>query len=189
MRALLAAALLAAPAPVVAPAFQDGFESPAVPSGFSRLSAGTQIGPWQVSAGDVDLSTTHLWTTAEGRQNLDLDGTTNGAVTRTVPTTPLLTYRITYALGGNYVGPPAVKTGELRVNNQPTQTLTFNTAGRSRDNMGYTRHTTYVLAKSRSLKIEFAGTTTPAGYGLLLDDVRVDSCVIILCPRAAAVSR
>ncbi|GID25200.1 DUF642 domain-containing protein [Paractinoplanes brasiliensis] len=182
MRILLAAALLAAPAP--APAFLDGFETPAVTGGSTRYAAGAQLGPWQVTAGDVDLSTTRLWSTAEGRQNLDLDGAVNGAVARTVTSTPLLTYRISYSLGGNYVGAPAVKTGELRVNGKVVQKLSFDTAGKSRDNMGYTRHTAYVPARSRSLRVEFASTTSPAGHGPLIDDVRVDSCLLILCPKA-----
>ncbi|MBU2662995.1 DUF642 domain-containing protein [Actinoplanes bogorensis] len=178
-RLLAGAALLAAAAP--APVFTDGFETPVVAQGFTRYATGAQLGPWTVTAGNVDLSTTHLWSTAQGRQNLDLDGDRAGAVARTITTTPLLTYRISYALGGNYVGGPAVKTGELRVNGQVAQKLSFDTTGKSRDNMGYTRHTAYVLAKGTSMRIEFASTTTPSGYGPLIDDVRVDKCVAVLC--------
>ena len=186
-RALTGATLAATLAAPVAggPALQDGFETPAVAGGYQRYPAGTRIGQWTVTSGDVDLSSTALWQAAEGRQTLDLGGARPGAVARTVPTTPLLTYRISYALAGNYVGAPAVKTGELRVGGKAVQSFTFDTTGRSRDRMGFTRHTAYVLARSSATTIEFA-STTPGGHGPLIDDVRVDSCLLLLCPKPSA---
>ena len=175
------------PAPAAGdPAVRDGFETPAVSGGFTRYAAGARLGPWTVTSGEVDLTTTALWQTPEGRQSLELDGRARGSVARTLVTKPLRTYRITYALAGNYVGAPAVKTGEVRANGKVIQSFAFDTTGRSRDDMGYVRRTAYVLAKGGTLVLEFAGTTTPSGYGPLIDDVRVDSCLLILCPRTAA---
>ncbi len=170
--------MLAASAPVLT----DGFEQPAIPHGSERFTAGKTVGAWTVTRGSADLVTTDVWTPAAGRQSLDL----NGAVSRTYRSTPLLTYRISYSIAGNYVGAPAVKTGELRVNDKPVQAMKFDTTGRSRNNMGFTRRTAFVLAKGVSMRLEFASTTTPQGHGPVLDDVRVDSCLVILCPKGAA---
>lgn len=189
MRAFLRTALaglIGASAAASAPVLTDGFEQPVVPRSFQAYAVGRPVGAWTVSKGNVDLVTTDLWTPAEGRQSLDLDGNTQGAVARTFRSTPLLTYRISYALAGNYVAAPAVKTGEVRVNNKIVQRMSFDTTGKSRNNMGFTRHTAFVLAKTASMRLEFASTTTPAGHGPVIDDVRVDSCLVILCPKAAA---
>jgi choice-of-anchor C domain-containing protein len=168
------------------PALGDGFEAPAGVGGFTRYETGSQVGAWTVTAGNVDLTTTALWQPAEGRQSLELDGDRPGAIARTFKTTPLLTYRISYALAGNYVGAPAVKTGELRANGTVIQQLSFDTTGSYRDSMGFVRHTAHVLAKSASLRLEFASTTAPGGFGPVIDDVRVASCVLVLCPKSGA---
>src|SRR3954469_19891654 len=70
--------------------FKDGFEKPAVGGAFYRYAAGTRIGAWTVTRGDVDLSSDSLWQVSEGRQNLDLDGGQPGAVAATFATKPLL---------------------------------------------------------------------------------------------------
>ena len=184
-----AVAVLTGTTPAVAAGgavFRDGFEAPAVAGGFTRYPAGTRLGPWTVTGGDVDLNTTALWQTPEGRQNLDLDGRGRGSVARTLVTKPLRTYRVRYALAGNYVGGPAVKTGEVRANGKVIQSFAFDTTGRSRDDMGYVERTAYVLARGATLVLEFASTTQPGGYGPIIDDVRVDSCLLILCPKNAA---
>ncbi|MCM4077122.1 DUF642 domain-containing protein [Paractinoplanes hotanensis] len=189
MRAILRTAVavtIGVSATAATPVLTDGFEQPPVPHSYQRLTAGHQFGVWTVTSGDVDLTTTDLWSAAQGRQSLDLDGAAQGTVARTFKSTPLLTYRISYALAGNYVGAPAIKTGEVRVNGKVVQQLSFDTTGKSRNNMGYTRHQTYVLAKSTSLRLEFASTTTPAGHGPVIDDVKVDTCLTILCPKSAA---
>jgi choice-of-anchor C domain-containing protein len=185
-RLLTGVATTALLAPAGGSTIGDSFETPAAAGGFVRYPAGTQLGPWTVTTGNVDLTTTALWQAAEGRQSLDLDGDAPGAVARTIATTPLLTYRITYALAGNYVGAPAVKTGEVRANGKVIQEMSFDTTGRYRDSMGYLRQTAYVLAKSSSLRLEFASTTTPGDFGPVIDDVRVDSCLLVLCPKAGA---
>jgi choice-of-anchor C domain-containing protein len=180
------AGLMGVSAAASAPVLTDGFEQPVVPRSSLGLAAGRAFGAWTVTKGNVDLVTTDLWTPVEGRQSLDLDGNVPGAVARTFRSTPLLTYRISYALAGNYVAAPTVKTGEVRVNGKLVQRMSFDTTGKSRNNMGFTRHTAFVLAKGVSMRLEFASTTTPGGHGPVIDDVRVDSCLVILCPKAAA---
>jgi hypothetical protein len=47
--------------------------------------------------------------------------------------------------------------------------------------MAYGTRTVYVFALTDQMRLDFASTTRPAGYGPVLDDVRVDSCLVILC--------
>jgi len=164
------------------PVLQDGFESPAVRGQFQRLPTGSHIGPWTVTAGNVDLSTSSLWQTPSGRQSVDLDGDVNGTISTTVPARPLTTYRVTYALAGNPAAAPMRKTGEVRVNGKVVQRFAFDTSLTSLSRMAYGTRTLYVFALTRELRLDFASTTSPAGYGPVLDDVRVDSCLVVLCP-------
>jgi choice-of-anchor C domain-containing protein len=180
---ILTAALLLLPTAVTpAPAFRDGFESPVVGGQFQRFAPGSRIGPWTVTAGTVDLATTSLWQTPERRQNLDLDGDTNGTVSTTIPVRPLVTYRVSYALAGNPASAPLIKTGDVRVNGKTVQQFSFDTKLTSLSRMGFTTRTLYVFALTKQLRLDFASTTQPAGYGPVIDDVRVDSCLIVLCP-------
>jgi hypothetical protein len=164
------------------PTFGDGFEKPYVDGAYYRYAAGTQLGPWTVTRGDVDLASSSYWQVAEGRQSIGLDG----AIAATFATEPLLTYRITWSLSGDYTGPPAVKTGELRVNDKVIQTMSFDTTGKTATDMGATRRTAYVLAKGTSFRLEFASTTETSGHGPVIDDVRVDACLLIICPKGAS---
>jgi choice-of-anchor C domain-containing protein len=167
--------------------FRDGFETPVVAAGqFRRYPAGSHLGPWTVTRGDVDLATTRLWQVTEGRQNLDLDGAANGTIETTIPVRPLTTYRITYDLAGNPAAAPLVKTGEVRVNGKAVQRFTFDTGRTSLSRMAFTTGSVSVFSLTGSMRLEFASTTTPAGWGPVIDDVRVDSCLILLCPTGKA---
>lgn len=182
-----AAFLLPVPAPAARDAvFRDGFESPRAGGQSQRLAAGARLGPWTVTAGSVDLSTNRLWQTPEGRQNLDLDGDTNGTIATTIPVRPLVTYRISYDLAGNPAAAPLIKTGEVRVNGRTVQRFAFDTRLTSLSRMGFSARTAYVFSLAGHLRLEFASTTAPAGYGPVLDDVRVDSCLVVLCPSGKA---
>jgi choice-of-anchor C domain-containing protein len=184
--ALVLPALTASAATTPGPVFRGGFESPAAGGQFQRYAAGSRLGPWTVTAGNVDLSTTRLWQVTEGHQNLDLDGDANGAVATTIAARPLTTYRVTFALAGNPAAGPLVKSGEVRVNGKPVQRFTFDTSLTSLSRMGFTTRTVYVFSLSEQLRLEFASTTQPAGWGPVIDDVRVDSCLVVLCPSTKA---
>jgi len=171
------------------PAFQDGFESPVVGGQFQRLPTGSHLGPWTVTAGNVDVSTDRLWQTPSGHQSVDLDGDVNGTISTTVAVRPLTTYRVTYALAGNPAAAPLRKTGEVRVNGRAVQQFAFDTRLTSLSKMDYGTRTVYVFALTDRMRLDFASTTRPAGYGPVLDDVRVDSCLLILCPGAKRAAR
>lgn len=112
--------------------FSDGsFETPVVaPNTFQRFYNGQSIGPWTVT-GDVDLSGAGFWQTADGAQSLDLDGANIGAVSQTFSTIPLEAYEVSFALAGNFDGPPTIKDGEVLVNGQVAKSFSFDTTGKS----------------------------------------------------------
>jgi choice-of-anchor C domain-containing protein len=175
--------LTASPASA-APILSSGFENPQLVEEFRSFATGQQLDGWTVTSAAVDLTTD--WQDAEGRQSLDLNSSSPGAVARTFPTQLLTTYKVTFALAGNSEGPPAVKSGRVTVNGQEVDTFTFDVTGKSNANMGWVYRTFYFtnLLKSSAV-LEFAGTSAQA-WGAVIDDVRVDSCLLVLCPASAA---
>lgn len=171
------------------PIFSDGFESPVVRGQSQRLATGAHIGPWTVTAGNVDLATARLWQTPTGHQSLDLDGAANGTISTTIAVRPLTSYKVTYSLAGNPAGNPMVKTGEVRVNGKTVQRFTFDTSLTSLSRMAFGSRSLYVFSLSDRLRLDFVSTTSPAGYGPVLDDVRVDNCLLMICPATRRATR
>ncbi|MGI5215229.1 DUF642 domain-containing protein [Plantactinospora sp. CA-290183] len=166
--------------------FADGFENPVVIGDFTEFTAGQQFGPWTVTSGNVGL--TRDWQAAEGNQSLDLNGFAPGAVARTLPTKPLTTYRVTYALAGNPDNGPVIATGRVTANGNTVDSFSFDTTGQTPSDMGYVYRTFYVVnVLSSATTLGFASTTTGA-FGPVIDDVRVDSCLLVLCPASASTS-
>ncbi|MEV8372947.1 DUF642 domain-containing protein [Kribbella sp. NPDC056861] len=164
--------------------FASGFEDPPLSVEFYDYIAGQQFGGWTVTSGSVDLTTD--WVDAEGQQSLDLNGSGDGAVARTLPTQLLTTYKVSFAVAGNPEGPPTVKSGTVKVNGQQVDAYTFSVAGKNNYNMGWTYRSFYFTnLLSASAVLEFAGTSA-SSWGAVIDDVKVESCLLILCPASAA---
>ncbi|MEU5783415.1 DUF642 domain-containing protein [Micromonospora lupini] len=179
----LLTALTASPA-AAAVVFADGFENPAIAGDFTEYAAGQQFGPWTVTTGTVGL--TRDWEAAEGDQSLDLNGFSPGAVARTLPTRLLTTYRVSYALAGNPDNGPLVATGRVTANGQVIDSFSFDTTGHTPSAMGYVYRTTYFTnVLSATTVLQFASTTQDA-FGPVIDDVRVESCLLVICPAGAA---
>lgn len=169
--------------------FRDGFEAPVATVGsFDLYSAGQQMGAWTVTRDDVHLIGAGFWQNAEGLQSLDLDGALNGAIKTRINITPLISYKVSYALAGNPASGPTIKTGQVLVNGNVVQSFSFDITGKSISNMGYVRKSFLILLTTSSqLNLEFSSTTQPAGFGPVLDDIRVESCLLVLCPGQPAV--
>lgn len=165
--------------------FGDGsFEAPVVAAHtFQRFYLGQSIGPWTVTAGNVDLSGAGFWQTASGVQSLDLDGGVDGAVSQTFSTIPYAEYEVSFSLAGNPDSGPAVKTGYVLIDGRFTKSFSFDITGKSRTNMGYVPEEFTFLATGNSTTLEFASRTTPGGYGPVIDNVHVhaEDCLLILC--------
>jgi choice-of-anchor C domain-containing protein len=146
-----------------------GFETPVETAAYLTHAAGQNIGGWIVETGSVD----HIysaWQPAEGRQSLELNGTTQGAVRRDLPTTPGQQYYFHFALAGNPVSGPATKTNEVWWNGGPLDTNTFTTTGRTVTAMGWTNLEYLVTATSNTTRIRFASLLAGA-YGPTVDHV------------------
>ena len=75
----------------------------------------------------------------------------------------------------------AIKTGQVLINGQVAKSFSFDITGKSEANMGYVTKEFTFLATGDSTTLEFASTTTPSGYGPVIDNVRVESCLLIIC--------
>jgi choice-of-anchor C domain-containing protein len=171
--------------------FQDGFESPVATVGsFDTYFAGQQMGVWTVTRDDVHLIGAGFWQNAEGMQSLDLDGGLNGAIKTKINITPLVSYKVSYALAGNPASGPTIKTGQVLVNGNVVQSFSFDITGKSLSSMGYVRKSFLILLTTASkLNLEFSSTTNPTGFGPVIDDVKVESCLLVLCPGQPVISR
>lgn len=160
-----------------------GFETPVVaPPGADHqtFTDGQNLGPWLVStpvgqtpgSGEVDLTNNLDFQPYEGKQSLDLNGLAPGAVSQTFETTRNTAYTVTYALAGNVDGPPAIKTGDVRIDGQLFQKFSFDTTGKTKTNMGWVKHALTFVATGPSTTLTFE-STTPADFGPVIDDVNV----------------
>ncbi|MFJ7059160.1 DUF642 domain-containing protein [Streptomyces microflavus] len=161
-----------------------GFENPVVPPPtlFTVHTAGQTLAPWTVGGDSVDLVSDRLWDAAGGHQSVDLSGNAPGSVSQTVATLPLTSYIVRFKLAGNVAQPPAVKKGEFRVNGAVVRTFSFDGTGRGFRDMGYVQQTAvFTTLLHTSATLTFA-STTPGYAGPVIDDVVVQSCLLVICP-------
>lgn len=174
--------------PGPAPALHNGsFENPAIPANaFIRYGMGSTIGPWRVTQGNVDLTGANFWQVVDGRQSLDLEGSESGTIEQQFATRIGGCYTVTFALAGNPDGGPTIKRGYARVVQHtlghPTvqKNVIFNTAGKSRANMGYVPERFRFRAFAPSATLSFS-STTGGGYGPVIDAVNVTPSNPIEC--------
>ncbi|MER7577051.1 DUF642 domain-containing protein [Streptomyces sp. NPDC126514] len=144
------------------------------------------IGPWRVSQRTVDLyRNSNRFPAARGSQIVDLNGTNAedlahtqpGAITQRFATKVGVTYAVTYQLAANFDRPPVVKTGEVRVNDQVVQSFSFDSTGKTPQNMGWQKWRVTFKAVGEATTLTFASTTADGtGFspsGPLIDDVKV----------------
>ena len=163
--------------------FTDGgFEDvTATPGFFDRYFAPANFGVWTVTQNSVDLMGAGVWDGVDGVQSVDLDGGAHpGGIAQTFDTVPLLKHRVTYHLAGNPTSGPAVKTGQVLANGNVIQNFSFDVTGKTYTDMGYVKKHTYFFTTSPSATLEFR-STTGTGYGPVIDAVRVESCLLVIC--------
>jgi choice-of-anchor C domain-containing protein len=178
------AVVAATPAHALTGLGNGSFETPVLtPNAFVNLGAGASIGAWTVSQGHVDLIGAGFWQAADGVQSVDLSGSAlplAGGVAQSFTTVPLLKYRVSYRLAGNPAGGPVVKSGQVLANGNVIQSFSFDVTGKSFANMGYVHKVTTFVAHGLTSTIEFQSNDNTA-YGPVLDDVDVDSCLVVIC--------
>jgi choice-of-anchor C domain-containing protein len=179
-RGALAAALAAGALAVAASvayaanlAGDGGFESPVVAGGFQTFPAGSTLGgAWHVDSGSADVVHTSL-APFKGKQSLDLDGNAPGAISQVVSTSAGKDYKIAFKLAGNPLCAPVVKTVSVRWNGSEVGQFTFDTTGKTAQNMGYVGKKAIGHATSSSSTLQFASLDASSSCGPELDAVKV----------------
>src|SRR5438067_1410988 len=156
---------------------------------FNIPAGSTVITGWTVSIGNIDWEGAPVsacgWQASNGNNSLDLVGTAGiGGIQQTFDTVPGTTYQVSFDMAGNYGAPPVIKPLAVTINGVTTN-FTFDTTGRSFNNMGWTTHTLTFVAATTSSTINFVSDVTASGgtlnAGAALDNVQI-------APAAAGVS-
>lgn len=132
----------------------------------------TAIQNWVVTRQQIDYVT--VWDSYHGTKSLDLNGTpSTGGIQQTFPTIAGRTYRVRFAFAGNPEGLPVIKTlGVSAANNSAV--FTFNTDGKSFDDMGWVITSWEFVAAASQTSLEFYSLdANPTSYGPAVDDVSV----------------
>jgi choice-of-anchor C domain-containing protein len=150
-----------------------GFEELVIGGSYQAFFAGQDIGGgWMVENGSVEIVHDY-WTAAEGHQSIDLSGVFDlaGTLYQDIPTIAGQTYTLRFAFAGN---PEDVGGADKRMkvfwNDGEIADLTFNTAGRSFTDMGWTYHSYNVTAWGTSSRVKFQSLTFNF-LGPVIDDV------------------
>ncbi len=145
------------------------FEEPVVESGFNTYYAGQTFGGWTVESGSVDLTTD--WAAADGRQALELSGDDAGTIYQDLATQSGTGYQLDFSLAGDPDIPNMMQM-EVWWGTTLVDTLTFDTTGRSRQDMGWGRHSYTVTASDSTTRLTFKSLTAGI-WGPALDAVFV----------------
>ncbi len=146
------------------------FESPYVGPTYLGFAPGANLGGWVVEYWSVDVIGGY-WQAVRGNQSLDLSGDQPGGIHQDLVTAPGQMYDLRFAMSGN-PDYPSVKTLEVWWGNQKLDTLSFNTVGHSRMDMGWAYHS-FTVAGSGNDQLRFVSLGAPDCYGPTLDDVSV----------------
>jgi choice-of-anchor C domain-containing protein len=155
--------------------FEDGPEPDAGGPGFTPMEAGsTEIRGWTITRGSIDYIGPY-WQHADGRRSLDLNGNVPGAIAQTIRTHPGKKYRVTFSLAGNNCGGDVEPVKTVVVSAAGSEgRFTFDTTGKSYEDMGWLTKTWEFTASAAETTLEFTSVTelTPA-CGPALDRVSV----------------
>ena len=187
-RLLSCVILLAFAATTSGARFQNGdFAQGSVPNTCNvfDLPAGSNvITGWTVSVGTIDWEGPPPcgWLAAKrqnaiGKNSIDLVGQACiGGIQQTFDTTPGTSYRLSFALAGNYGAPPAVKPLAVTVNGVTTNFL-FDTTGKSAFNMGWVLKNIDFVASGSTSTVTFVSDVSasgpPCNAGAAIAHVRV----------------
>jgi choice-of-anchor C domain-containing protein len=136
---------------------------------FSTISAGGNIGAWSVTSGSVDLIGSY-WTAPTG-YSIDLDGNAPGAISQDL-SLAAGGYLLTFSLAGNPDGGNTTKSVEVSIDGV-TRDYTFNTAGQSKDSMGWVTESIWFTNTDAATTLSFTSKDAGGPYGAALADVSV----------------
>lgn len=150
------------------------FEAGVDPGPLSQdLSAGsTNITGWVVTPVSIGY-TTGFWFASHGERSLDLDGAAPGGIAQSFATEIGSTYIVSFDLAGNPDPSPPVKLLRVLAAGQHAD-FTFDTTGRTVQDMGWVVRNWSFMADSTTTTLEFRSMNDPSsGRGPALDNVIV----------------
>ena len=148
----------------------DGsFSEGAGAGSFSTVSAGGNIGAWNVTSGSVDLIGSY-WTAPTG-YSIDLDGASPGAISQDL-SLAAGSYLLTFSLAGNPDGGSATKSVEVSIDGV-TRDYTFNTTGQAKNSMGWVTESIWFTNTDAATTLSFTSQDAGGPYGAALADISV----------------
>jgi choice-of-anchor C domain-containing protein len=160
------------------------FEQAPVTRTYLNLPGGsTSIVGWVVTGEGIDVVRATYWVASEGDNSIDLDGSrrsslsppyAQGGIAQRFATVAGTRYRVSFAMAGNMVPRPAVKSMRVSAAGQ-TMDFTFDVTGKTARSMGWLRKSWTFTAKADSTTLEFRSLTRSplTGFGPAIDNVTV----------------
>lgn len=143
------------------------FEKPIAGGGWVSYSAGDRIGQWKVESGTVDLKGTR-YKAHSGRQLLDLNGASRGAVSQELQTERGRRYTLRFALTQNPDGGPGTRGVRVLWNDTSLGTVTVD----RRNGHSHWSHLEYEVSGTGRDRLRFE-SQTDGSQGAFLDSVTV----------------
>lgn len=149
-----------------------GFENAAIdPGNWNFLSKdSTQINGWVIGGEGVDYIG-GLWQPSEGSRSIDLSAYGAGTISTTLNTVPGTTYRLVFDMAGNPGGDPVEKALKVWIDDK-SQEFSFDTTGKTAENMGWVAKSLDFTATSSTTRLAFESLVDTSN-GPALDNVRV----------------
>lgn len=147
-----------------------GFEKPVSQVPVRTVAAPKKIGPWQVTAGSVDVVTGSYWPPAAGSQSLDLAGNAPGAIQETLTLPTSGTYKIAFKLAGN--PDCGAQTVQIAVvwNGVSVKTFSFDTTGHTDGDLGWVGKSVKVAGAAGAATLGFQNLSA-GSCGATLDAI------------------
>jgi choice-of-anchor C domain-containing protein len=142
---------------------------------YDEFAAGsTALTGWTIDSGSLE-SIGSYWPASDGTRSIDLNGCCQPAtISQELGTTVGASYVVTFDLSGNPSGGPAVKTLTVGATGGSTEAMSFDVvaAGATLADMKWSTREYSFDATSSTTVLTFS-STTPAGAGPALDNVRI----------------
>jgi choice-of-anchor C domain-containing protein len=150
-----------------------GLESGADPGRFLALDPGSSaISDWVVTRSQIDYIG-YYWISADGSRSCDLDGSPgNGGIAQSFSTTSGCAYQVSFFLAGNPDVGPVMKYMRVEAAGQHAD-FSFDTTGRSSQDMGWQQQTWAFAASDSLTTLEFYSLDSVSLGGPALDGIAV----------------
>ena len=158
-----------------------GYESGKEPGEAMIVAPGSAvIEGWTVVDGDISYIG-RKWQHAEGARSVNL--LCGGGISQTIQTEPDQTYEVRFNMAGDPDAAPSLKTVIVSLGAE-TRVFTFDTAGRSRTDMGWASRTHVFKASGKTSMLAFRSPKDKCSAPAV-DNIRVDPVAICVENQSA----